>query len=137
MLLALFVIQQRLAGGALLQRLLGDGDGSTFIAGGAVTGLAVEHHHLQGREGGAGVAVGKAGDGPEHLGGDVDADISKPAGIVQRAGEQLGQVLLGQALQHKHLAAGEQRAVYLEGGILGGRRIIKKAAHLFFEREVL
>ena len=114
MLLALFVIQQRLAGGALLQRLLGDSNLFTVVA------LAVEHHHLQGREGGAGVAVGKAGDGPEHLGGDVDADISKAAGIVQRAGEQLGQVLLGQALQHKHLAAGEQRAVYLKGGVLSG-----------------
>src|SRR5699024_12417398 len=52
--------------------------------------------------------------------GDVADDMSKAAGIVQCAGEQLGQVLLGEALQHKDVAAGEKRAVYLKGRVLGG-----------------
>ena len=113
-LLALLVVEQRLAGSAGLQRVLGDGDHAVFIFG-------VEHEHFQSGEGGAGVAVGKGGDDVQHVGRHVDGLTAESSGIVQGAPEQGLHVFFGERMQHEHLAAGKKRAVHLEGRIFRGR----------------
>ena len=75
--LALLVVEQGFFGGALFQRLFGHGD-AVFVH------LAVEHHHFQRRKGAARVAVGKGGDGREHLRLNVDPRAAKAACVRQR-----------------------------------------------------
>ena len=46
--------------------------------------------------------------------------VPKAPGVLEGPGEQGDQILRLQALQDKHLAAGQKGPVDLEGGIFGG-----------------
>ena len=109
-LLALFIVQQGFARQALLQHFHAHPNG-------AVAAFAVEHGHLQHRQGGARVAVCKARDHPQRVRGKLHVRVAEAAWVFQRAIEQTGQILLAQGVQDKHPAARQQRAVDFKGRI--------------------
>ena len=97
MLLAVLVVQQRFARGALFQRFIRNFDGVAFR-------FPIEHDHFQRGEGGAGVAVGKNGNGFQHAGRHVDGLTAESSGIVQGPLEQILEVLRGKLMKNKYLA---------------------------------
>ena len=86
----------------------------------AVLKVAVQHSHLQRGERGAGVPVGKGGDGLQRVVVNMDLLAAVPVGIGEGAAEDLRDVLRAQGLQDEDLAAGEKRSVDLKGRIFGG-----------------
>ena len=110
-LLAVLVVHQRLAADALGEDLVGDRPD-------AVHRPRVRDGRLERAERLAGVAVGvdrePAQDGLRH-----DERLPAVAALVrERAAQQLHDLLLAEAVEDEDLAAGEQRGVDLEGGVL-------------------
>ena len=114
MLLPVLVVHQALPAQALGQGLVRHGDA-------VLVRVPVEHHHLQGAQGAAGVPVAEVGDGPQGPVVHGDVFLSEPPVVRQRPPQQAQDVLPAQGLQHEHLAPGQQRAVDLKGRILRRR----------------
>ena len=114
MLLAVFVVEQGLLADALLDRPARHRDLP-------VPPLAVEHDHFEGAQRDPRVPVGEGGDHPQQLVGEVDLLPAEAARVGEGAAQEGKELLLRKRLEDKDLAAGEQRRVDLEGGILGGR----------------
>ena len=92
MFLAVFVVQKGLLSQTLLQCLSGDGDG-------AVRGnLSVEHSHLQGVQGGAGVSVCEYRHTGEQIVLHTDRAAAKAPGIPEGVGKHGSQILRIQLL---------------------------------------
>ena len=113
MLLPLLVIQKGFFGDTLFQHFFRYG-------GGVPVQVAVEHHHFQRGQGGAGVPVGKLRHGPQKLRGHDHLLPAETARVLQRPFQQASQIVRGQGVQHKHLAPGQKRPVDLEGGVFRG-----------------
>ena len=113
MLLPVLVVEQGPPAGALLQKLPGHQGGLPLL-------VPVEHHHLQGGQGGAGVPVGEAGHGLQHPLLQADVLAAEAPGVGKSPAEQLFQVLLGQGLEDEHPAPGQESGVHLEAGVLRG-----------------
>ena len=105
-----FVIEQGLFPGALLDQFPGNMDSVRFP-------FPVEHHHFQGSQSGPGISVGQLGQELQIFFFQMDPFIPEPPGILQGPQQDPFDVLLGQGLQHKHLAAAQERPVHFKGGI--------------------
>ena len=127
MLLAVFIIKKGFLGRTLLQRLPRHGHG-------AVRGhFAVEHDHLQRGQRRARVTVGKHRNQVQKI-WILQPNLlsAKTARVGQRTPEQSFQIVRRECLQHKHLAARQQRPVDFKRGILRCRADQDDAA--FFDK---
>ena len=115
MLLAVLVVHERLAVHDLRKDVFGD------LRLAVLVNRAVRNRRLERAERVARVAVRKDGDLAEHVVRTDDPELAEPAVLVQRVTEKRHEILLGKALQDKHLAARQERRVDLEGRILGRR----------------
>ena len=126
-LLALFVVQQGFARQALFQHF------HAYLHG-AFRAFAVEHGHLQHRQGGARVAVGEARNHAQRVRRKLYVHSVKAARVLQGAAEQQRQILLAQGVEDKPPAAGKKRAVDFKGRIFRGSADQNDAA-LFHKRQ--
>ena len=112
-LLAVLVVHQALPAQALGQGFLGHLDA-------VLAHFTVEHDHFQGAQGTAGVAVAEVGNGPQGAVRQGHMLFPEAALVLQGTLKQQQDVFPAQGLQHEDLAPGQERAVHLEGRILGG-----------------